>query len=159
MALFFEGTLSYTAHAVETQAVRANIRFRCHPDGIEEGRGQSIQASSPKQYHQNVISGIFPSSTHRVYRLEIATFNHVDIFDPAVVCTLPCCPSPLLSGYHSTPFPVSKYSILYTDRLWLRGGWGGGGVELCWRPYSAGVLHSVPDQIQNIQLDYPGGGC
>ncbi len=26
-----------------------------------------------------------------------------------------------------------------------------GGVELCCRPYSAGVLHSVSDQIQNLQ--------
>jgi hypothetical protein len=27
-------------------------------------------------------------------------------------------------------------------------GWeGGGGVESCWRPYSAGVHHSVSDQI------------
>jgi hypothetical protein len=30
------------------------------------------------------------------------------------------------------------------------GGWGGG-VELYCRPYSAGVLHSVSDQIQNQQ--------
>jgi hypothetical protein len=29
---------------------------------IDEGRGQSIQASSPKQLLQNVISGIFLSS-------------------------------------------------------------------------------------------------
>ncbi len=28
---------------------------------------------------------------------------------------------------------------------------GGGGIGLCWRPYSAGVLHSVSDQIQNLQ--------
>jgi hypothetical protein len=33
---------------------------------IEEVRGQYIQASSPKQLLQNVISGIFPSSTYRV---------------------------------------------------------------------------------------------
>jgi hypothetical protein len=31
-----------------------------------------------------------------------------------------------------------------------RGGGGGGGVELCSRPYSAGILHSVSDQIQNL---------
>ncbi len=29
------------------------------------------------------------------------------------------------------------------------------GVELCCRPYSAGVLHSVSDQIQNLQIDSP----
>jgi hypothetical protein len=28
---------------------------------------------------------------------------------------------------------------------------GGRGVELCCRPYSAGVLHSVSDRIQNLQ--------
>ncbi len=30
----------------------------------------------------------------------------------------------------------------------------GGGDELCCRPYSAGVLHSVSDQIQNLQNCY-----
>jgi hypothetical protein len=31
-------------------------------------------------------------------------------------------------------------------------GWEGvRGVESCWRPYSAGVYHSVSDQIQNLQ--------
>ncbi len=35
------------------------------------------------------------------------------------------------------------------------GGGGGGGVELCCRPYSAGVLHSVSDQIQNLQIASP----
>ncbi len=40
------------------------------------------------------------------------------------------------------------YSI-YTDSVCLWGGWGG--VELCCRPYSAGVLHSVSDQFQNLQ--------
>ncbi len=32
---------------------------------------------------------------------------------------------------------------------------GGGFVELCCRPYSAGVLHSVSDQIQNLQIASP----
>jgi hypothetical protein len=32
---------------------------------------------------------------------------------------------------------------------------GGGDVELCCRPYSAGVLHSVSDQIQNLKIDTP----
>ncbi len=40
------------------------------------------------------------------------------------------------------------YSI-YTNSVWL---WGVvGGVKLCCRPYSARVLHSVSDQIQNLQ--------
>jgi hypothetical protein len=37
-------------------------------------------------------------------------------------------------------------------------GWEGrGGVETCWRPYSAGVLHSVCVQIQNLlyKITYP----
>jgi hypothetical protein len=33
-------------------------------------------------------------------------------------------------------------------------GCGGGGVKLCCRPYSAGVLNSVSDQIQNLQNCY-----
>jgi hypothetical protein len=43
---------------------------------------------------------------------------------------------------------------VYTDSVWL---WGVGvwGVELYCRPYSAGVLHSVSDQIQNLQIDSP----
>jgi hypothetical protein len=34
------------------------------------------------------------------------------------------------------------------------GGGGGRRVMLCWRPYSAGVKHSVSDQIQNLQNCY-----
>ncbi len=37
------------------------------------------------------------------------------------------------------------YSI-YIQRVCL----GGGGVELCCRPYSAGILRSVSDQILNL---------
>jgi hypothetical protein len=44
------------------------------------------------------------------------------------------------------PFPM--YSILYTDTQCVTG--GGGGVEMYCGPYSAGVLHSVSDQIQNL---------
>ncbi len=48
-----------------------------------------ILFSSPILLVQNVIGGIFSSSTHRVYRLEIAilflrTLTHVGIFDPAL---------------------------------------------------------------------------
>jgi hypothetical protein len=32
--------------------------------------------------------------------------------------------------------------------------WGGGSVEMSCGPYSAGVLHSVSDQIQNLQNFY-----
>ena len=61
------------------------------------------------------------------------------------------CPS----NFSLTP-PLPKLNVqLHTDNVWLGvGGWGAGGVdsvELCCRPYSAGVLHSVSDQIQNQQ--------
>ncbi len=46
------------------------------------------------------------------------------------------------------PPPLPKLNVVYTDSVWL---WGGGGVELCCRPYSAGVLHPVSDQVQNLQ--------
>ncbi len=51
-------------------------------------------------------------------------------------------PSPL------PPFPNYMYSI-YRQCVW-----GGGGGELCCRPYSAGILHSVSDQIQNLPNCY-----
>ncbi len=104
-------------------------------------RGQSIQASSRKQLLQNVISGIFSISTNIFYRMEIAnflrTFSHVGIFDPALWPVLP------------PPFPCVKVQYKQTVCGWE--GMGGWGVELCWRPYSAGVLHSVSDQVQNLQ--------
>jgi hypothetical protein len=35
-------------------------------------------------------------------------------------------------------------------------GWEGvGGIESCWRPYSAGILRSVSDQIQYLQIATP----
>ena len=39
--------------------------------------------------------------------------------------------------------------------MWGGGGGWGGGVELYRGPYSAGVLHSVSDQIQNLQIASP----
>ncbi len=45
------------------------------------------------------------------------------------------------------PPPLSQTKCtVYTDGVWL---WGG--IELCCRPYSAGVLQSVSNQIQNLQ--------
>jgi hypothetical protein len=49
-----------------------------------------------------------------------------------------------------TPGSCSALLTIYTDSC-VAGGFGGGGVELYCRPYSAGVLHSVSDQIQNLQ--------
>ncbi len=46
------------------------------------------------------------------------------------------------------PPSQTKYTV-YTDSVWV---WGGvGGVEMYCGPYSAGVLHSVSDQIQNLR--------
>ncbi len=46
------------------------------------------------------------------------------------------------------PLPFPMYSI---DRQCVTVGGGGGGVEMYCGPHSAGVLHSVSDQIQNLQ--------
>jgi hypothetical protein len=67
-----------------------------------------------------------------------------------MICTLPCWPSPLLSG--STlprPFPVwIRYTVFtYTG--------GGGYMGFCWRPYSSENLRSVSDQIQNLKIARP----
>ncbi len=54
-----------------------------------------------------------------------------------------CCPSHLLSGSTLPPSPPSLcQSTVHTDSVWLGAG-GRGGIESCWRPYSAGVQHSV----------------
>jgi hypothetical protein len=51
----------------------------------------------------------------------------------------------------SPPLPKLKCTV-YTDSVC---DWGGGGiVELCCRPYSAVVFHSVSGQIQNLQYCY-----
>ncbi len=66
-----------------------------------------------------------------------------------------CCPHGqrnyicvLLPLYLLYDLPPNYMNSMYS--MWLWGG-GGGGVELCCRPYSAGVLHSVSDQIWNLQ--------
>ncbi len=46
------------------------------------------------------------------------------------------------------PLPLPILNVKYIQTVC---GCGGGGVELCCRPYSAGVLHSVSDQILNLQ--------
>jgi hypothetical protein len=56
------------------------------PSTPQRRKRQIHSSSSPKHLFQNVISGIFPSTTLRVYRPEIAnffrTFSHVGSFDP-----------------------------------------------------------------------------
>ncbi len=64
-------------------------------------------------------------------------------------CTCVLFPLYLLSGLSPPPFQTKCTVYIYcTDNVWL-GVWGV--VELCCRSYSAAVLHSVSDQIQNLQ--------
>ncbi len=52
-----------------------------------------------------------------------------------------CCPS--IFSLTSSPPSQTKCTV-YTESKCLRGG-----IVLC-RPYSAGILHSVSDQMQNL---------
>jgi hypothetical protein len=75
-----------------------------------------------------------------------------------------CCPHgrrnytcvllPLYCTFSLTSSPLSPF-LMYSKYMQTLcdcgGGWGGGGVEIYCGPYSAGVLHSVSDQIQNLQ--------
>ncbi len=61
------------------------------------------------------------------------TVRHIDIFDPIFSTVAPLTFS--LVQLSPPPFPVSKYSLYrqcVAGRRW-------GGVESCWRPYSAGL--------------------
>jgi hypothetical protein len=73
---------------------------------------------------------------HRVYRLYRCrdTVSNVGIFDPS--CLL--LPLYLLSDLPSPP-PLPKVNVQYISTVCGCGGVGVGGVELCCRPYSAGV--------------------
>jgi hypothetical protein len=83
----------------------------------------------------------------------------VDIFDPACELLPPwtkelylCSVAPqlyLLSDL-LPPSPLLKLNVQYIQTVC---GWGGGD-ELYSRPYSARVLYSVSDQIQNLQNCY-----
>ncbi len=60
----------------------------------------------------------------------------VGIFDPALVTNPPLT----FSHVHSPPLlPLPKVKVHYIQTACGWGGGGGGVVELCWRPYSAGV--------------------
>jgi hypothetical protein len=93
---------------------------------------------------------------NRFYRLEIHSLT-VWIFDPP--CELlptwkkelyfTCVLLPLCCTFSLTSFPLPPSPCtVYSDCVRL---WGVGGVEMYCGPYSAGVLHSVSDQIQNLQ--------
>jgi hypothetical protein len=58
------------------------------------------------------------------------TVSHVDIFDPSCV---------LLPLYLLSEPPLPKVNVQYVQTVCGCGGVGVGGVELCCRPYSAGV--------------------
>ncbi len=76
------------------------------------------------------------------------TFSHVGIFDPALWSVFsPVAPLPF-SLVTTSPHPSLCQRTVHTDSEWLG---GVGDVESCWRPYFAGVLHPVSDQIQNLQ--------
>ncbi len=81
---------------------------------VEDGRVCIHPSSSPKYLFRNVIGGIFWSSTHRVYRLEIAnffcTFSHVCILDPAMWSVLSPVAQLLFSLVHHFS---SLFQILY----------------------------------------------
>jgi hypothetical protein len=66
---------------------------------------------------------------NRVYRLEIQS---VMVFSTPLVN---CCPLYILSDLPH-PYPLPKVNVQYIQTVC---GCGGGGVELCCRPYSAGV--------------------
>jgi hypothetical protein len=60
-----------------------------------------------------------------------------------------CCPSTVPFSLTSSPIPPFPMYSLY--RQCVTCGGVVGGVEMYCRPYSAGVLHWVSDQIQNLQ--------
>ena len=80
----------------------------------------------------------------------------VCIFEPACELLPPwmkelylCTVAPLLYLLSDLLPPPPLPSTVDTDSVWLWGG-GWGGVETYGWPYSAGVLHSVSDPIQNL---------
>jgi hypothetical protein len=83
----------------------------------------------------------------------------VCIFDPVcellppwtkeLYCTCVLLPLYCTSSLTSSPLPpFPMYSTVYRQCVPVEG-WGG--FEMYCGPYSAGVLHSVSDQIQNLQ--------
>jgi hypothetical protein len=68
----------------------------------------------------------------RVCRLVIQSVMLV--FSTQLCVLLP--PNLLSDSTPPTPLPCVKVQFIFTDSVWLG---GGGGVESCWRPYSAGV--------------------
>ena len=93
---------------------------------------------------------------NRFYRLEIHSLM-VCIFDPACELLLPwmkelygtCVLLPLYCTFSLTSSPLPPFPLYSIYRQCVTVGVGG--VEMYCGPYSAGVLHSVSDQIRNLQ--------
>jgi hypothetical protein len=81
-----------------------------------------------------VFTGVF----NRVYRLEIQSV--MLWFSTPLVNCCPCT----FSLTSPAPPTLPKVNVQYVQTVW-RGGGCGDDIELCCRPYSAGVLHSVSD--------------
>ncbi len=84
-------------------------------------------------------------------------FFKIDLFTDFSCCphrrrNYNCVLLPLYLLSDLPPF-LNKMSSIYRQCVALRV-WGWEGVELWCRPCSAGVLHSVSDQIQNLQNCY-----
>ncbi len=60
-----------------------------------------------------------------------------------------CCPSTISSLWPPPPSPLPKLNVQFIQTVCVWGGGDGGWIVLC-RPYSAGILHSVSDQMQNL---------
>jgi hypothetical protein len=83
----------------------------------------------------------------------------VFIFDPACELLLPwtkelygtCVLLPLYCTFSLTSSPLPPFPMYSTEYRQCVTVVGGRGVEMYCGPYSAGVLHSVFDQIQNLQ--------
>ncbi len=122
--------------------------WRCRdPCTNELQRHRNLYVGFLQNWPVNRLCGIV---FNRFYRLEIPSLM-VGIFDPACELLPPwtkelylCTVAPLSSLWPPPP-PPTKCTV-YTDSVCLRGG----GVELCCGPYSAGILHSVSDQILNL---------
>ncbi len=105
----------------------------------------------------NRICGIL---FNRFYRMEILSLM-VCIFDPACERLPPwtkelygtCVLLPLYCTFSLTSSPLAPFPMYIVQYIHPVCNWGGGwgGVEMYCGPYSAGVLHSVSDQIQNLQ--------
>jgi hypothetical protein len=87
------------------------------------------------------IHSWFVFSTQLVNCFPYGRRNYTCVLLP-LYCTfsLTSCPLP--------PPQCTEYSI---QKVCYCGGRGGGGVEMYCGPYSAGVLNSVSDQIQNLK--------